>query len=153
MKFVLKRFPLKIDEQYLSISNSIAKIRLWKRMKCFKVISSQLLLLINIWKCNCFLTRYGIHSIITLIPVYYIYFARNEILVFWMNISFLPNFKKICNVNTNNRWFTTYIAIGILRENYFKHNYSKHANHAFVHIKTLKTQIFWSRRRDKVRYV
>ena len=94
MKFVLKRFPFKIDEQYLSISNPIVKIQLLKRTKCFKVILSQFLLLINIWICNCFVTSCGIiqiciilPSLITLIPVHCIYFARNVLLVFWMNIS------------------------------------------------------------------
>jgi len=89
MKFVLKRFPFKIDEQYLSISNPIVKIQLLKRTKCFKVILSQFLLLINIWICNCFVIQICIilPSLITLIPVHCIYFARNVLLVFWMNIS------------------------------------------------------------------
>ena len=92
MKFVLKRFPFKIDEQYLSISNPIVKIQLLKRTKCFKVILSQFLLLINIWICNCLATNLIqiciiLPSLITLIPVHCIYFARNVLLVFWMNIS------------------------------------------------------------------
>ena len=63
---------------------------------------------------------------------------------------FLPNSKKICNVDNNSRLFTTSIAVGILRENYFKHNNSKHANQVFVHKKSSKIQIFWSRFGDRV---
>ena len=67
-----------------------------------------------------------------------------------LNEYILPNSKKISNVDNNNRLFTTSIAVGILRENYFKHNNSKHANQVFVHINSSKIQIFWSRFGDRV---
>ena len=141
MKFVLKRFPFKIDEQYLSISNPIVKIQPLKRTNCFKVISSQFLLLINVWKCNCFVkcnsNVYYVtsHYNINLCPLYI--FCK-ECFTGILNEYILPNSKKICNIINNSRLFTTSIAVGILRENYFKHNNSKHANQVFVHIKSSK---------------
>ena len=73
-------------------------------------------------------------------PVHYIF--CKECFTGILNEYILPNSKKISNVDNNNRLFTTSIAVGILRENYFKHNNSKHTNQVFVHINSSKIQIF-----------